>query len=137
MNTQNNASKDFTLGAYAITFALALCFTVLPFSGEIWTDIVGDSQMNKALEINNARYDMSQAEMQVFDVDNFTIIELPNGDHDVWLDGVDFTNGESVRVESELDEQSMAELFYQKEEIVIRVAANNRISIIRGDNEGF
>lgn len=74
-------------------------------------------------------YDMSQAATITVNVDEFEITEGRDGQPLIVLAG--------IPVETELDEQSQAELFYSKEEIVVRIAPHNRVSILTGDNNGF
>jgi len=107
---------DFTLPLLALIF-LAAAITSLPFNSK-------NSQIAKAVEYQNERYGMSNAPKWVVNVDQFVINE--NG-----------TFFAGMRVESDLSENDQAELFYKKEEIVIRVADNNRCSIITGDNNEF
>lgn len=126
MNTSNNTDRKGL--AYAITTIIVLCFTVLPFSGDIYKDITTNSQLAHTLEVRNALFDMSQADTETHHVNDFTLLEMPNGTHDIWLG--------STFVETDFDEQTAAELFYTKEEIVVRVDGH-RVSIIAGDNGQF
>lgn len=102
---------DFTLPLLALILFTAVIAS-LPFDS--------DSAITKV-----APYDMSQATMLTVHESQFFID--PAGT--IWL-------GSHI-VETELDEQAQAELFYLKEEINIRTTFNGRVSIIAGDNGQF
>lgn len=105
---------DFSIILIVIIFFIA-AFTSLPFDSN-------ESDISKAAKLQNDRYDMSQAAIITVNVDMFEITEKG-----IFLAG--------IQVETEMDEQTQAELFLQKEEIVVRVADNNRMSILEQDNE--
>ncbi|HWV28292.1 MAG TPA: hypothetical protein VN038_01510 [Dyadobacter sp.] len=126
MTTQPNTDRK--LSAYFITTALVLGFTVLPWYSEIVDSLKGDKEQVEIVEEPVHYTDTSHACIETHNVVEFSVFEIAPETFEIWMGG--------RIVETDLDNQTQAELFYTKEEINVRVDGN-RLSIIAGDNGQF